>query len=117
VLKYNKILPRENETIKEHEVKRNSVYRQSRWEKLKFIFNQMIFPKKIDNNLENLTISQKIKNDYGTLVFFCKKHEINLHTFKRVLYGYGTSTRIANLLIKLGYIKCKDELRKTKKRK
>jgi|GEM_PF-1762275 len=111
---YNKILFRANKTIKGHGVKRNSVYRQSRWEKIKFAFKKVIFSKKVDNNLENLTISQRIKNDYGTLVFFCKKHGINLHTFKRVLYGYGTSTRIANLLIKLGYIKCKDELKSKK---
>jgi len=104
MIKYNKILARVKERIKE----------QSRWEKLKFAFKKMIFSKKTNNNLENLTISQRIKNDYGTLVFFCKKHEINLHTFKRVLYGYGTSTRIANLLIKLGYIKCKDELKSNK---
>jgi len=34
------------------------------------------------------TLSQKIKEDYGTLTFFCKKHQINISTFKIVIYGH-----------------------------
>ncbi|MCT7405645.1 hypothetical protein [Aliarcobacter cryaerophilus] len=58
------------------------------------------------------TVSNKIKKDYGTITFFCKKHEINVHTFRQVIYGYGTSSKIVNLLKKHKYIKSADELKK-----
>ncbi|RRD53588.1 hypothetical protein [Campylobacter rectus] len=55
-------------------------------------------------------VSTKIKNDYGTLVLFCKKHNLNLQTFKQVLYGYGKSQRVVEILLKHKYIKSADEL-------
>ena len=55
-------------------------------------------------------VSVKIKNDYGTLTCFCKKHKLNLQTFKQVLYGYGKSKKIIDLLKKYKYIKDADEL-------
>lgn len=56
------------------------------------------------------SVSAKIKDDYGTLIHFCKKHDINIQTFKQVLYGYGKSKRIVTLLKKHKYIKNADEL-------
>lgn len=62
--------------------------------------------------IDDKTVSKKIKEDYGTVAFFCKKHDINIHTFRQVIYGYGTSTKIVNLLIKHKYIKDANELKK-----
>lgn len=58
------------------------------------------------------SVSTKIKNDYGTLTFFCKKHDLNVQTFKQVLYGYGTSAKIIKILQKHKYIKSADELKR-----
>jgi len=57
-----------------------------------------------------MTITNKIKEDWGTVVRFCKKHDININTFHVVIYGDGKSAPITNLLIKLGYIKNASEL-------
>jgi hypothetical protein len=63
--------------------------------------------------IENdLSITEKIKEDYGTVTFFCKKHKLNIHTFRQVIYGYGTSKKIADLLKKHKYIKNANELKK-----
>lgn len=61
-----------------------------------------------------MTINEKIRADYGTLTHFCRKQnpKININTFRAVLSGAGKSSRIAKLLIKLGYIKNADELGK-----
>ena len=59
-----------------------------------------------------LTLVQKIKEDWGSMSFFCKKQDINYNTFRQVIYGYGTSTRIVNILKKHKYIKSADELKK-----
>ena len=47
---------------------------------------------------DGLSITEKIKEDYGTVTFFCKKHNLNIHTFRQVIYGYGTSKKITDLL-------------------
>lgn len=60
--------------------------------------------------MQKSEISAKIKEDWGTVKFFCKKHDINLHTFKHVLYGHGKSKPITKVLIKYKYIKSEDEL-------
>jgi len=57
-------------------------------------------------------ISEQIQDDWGTLKHFCKKNNINYHTFRHVLHGYGTSSKIVNLLKKHKYIKSADELKK-----
>lgn len=49
-------------------------------------------------------ISIKIKDEYGTLVNFCKKEKINLNTFKAVLYGREKSSRIMGILDKYGFL-------------
>lgn len=59
-----------------------------------------------------MTVNDKIREDYGTLTFFCKKHNLNINTFRVVLNGAGKSTPIAKLLVKLGYIKNMNELGK-----
>lgn len=61
---------------------------------------------------KTLTLVQKIKEDWGSMSFFCKKQDINYNTFRQVIYGYGTSTRIVNILKKHKYIKSADELKK-----
>ena len=59
-----------------------------------------------------LTLTQKIREDWGSVPFFCKKRDRNVHTVRQVIYGYGTSSKIVNLLKKHKYIKNADELRK-----
>ncbi len=61
---------------------------------------------------DGLSITEKIKEDYGTVTFFCKKHNLNIHTFRQVIYGYGTSKKITDLLKKYKYIKNANELKK-----
>jgi len=63
-------------------------------------------------NFSQKTLSQKIKEDYGTLTFFCKKHQINISTFKIVIYGHGKSKRIVDILKTHKYIKNAEELKK-----
>lgn len=64
-------------------------------------------------SVENsLSLTQRIKEDWGSVPFFCRKNGINYNTFKQVIYGYGTSSKIVNLLKKHKYIKNADELRK-----
>ncbi len=57
-------------------------------------------------------ISMQIKKDWGSIPFFCRKNNINYNTFKQVIYGYGKSSKIANLLKKHKYIKNENELKK-----
>lgn len=61
---------------------------------------------------DTLSLTQKIREDWGSVPFFCRKNDINYNTFKQVIYGYGTSSKIVNLLKKHKYIKNADELRK-----
>lgn len=64
-------------------------------------------------SVENsLSLTQRIKEDWGTLKRFCEKNNININTYKVVVTGNGTSTRIVNILKKHKYIKNADELRK-----
>ena len=59
-----------------------------------------------------LTLTQKIREDWGSVPFFCRKNDINYNTFKQVIYGYGTSKKITDLLKKYKYIKNANELKK-----
>jgi len=61
-----------------------------------------------------MTVSQKIIEDWGTLVHFCKKNNLNPNTFQQILYGYNKSKRISDILIKHGYIKDASELSREK---
>ena len=61
---------------------------------------------------DTLSLTQKIKEDWGSVSFFCKKQDINYNTFRQVIYGYGTSARIVNILKKHKYIKSADELQR-----
>lgn len=60
--------------------------------------------------MKKLIVSKKIRNDWGTLTHFCRKNNIQINTFKQVLYGYGKSKKITDLLIKSGYIKTEKDL-------
>jgi len=57
-------------------------------------------------------ISEKIRYDYGTIARFCRIHKLNQNTFRTVLHGYGTSSRIAKILVDEGYIKRADDLKR-----
>jgi len=61
---------------------------------------------------KSLTLAQKIKEEWGSMSFFCKKNGINYNTFRQIIYGYGTSSKIVNILKKHKYIKSADELKK-----
>ncbi len=58
-------------------------------------------------------LTRKIKKDYGSLQFFLNKHKINRQTYYTVVSGNGVSKRIADILIRNGYIKSDKELRKS----
>jgi len=53
-----------------------------------------------------------IKEDYGTVKRFCKLHDINYNTYNVITSGFSTSKRVTDILIKEGYIKSADELKK-----
>lgn len=57
-------------------------------------------------------LTMKIKDDYGSVKRFCEKNNINLNTYKVVIAGNGTSTRITNILKEHKYIKSADDLKK-----
>lgn len=57
-------------------------------------------------------LTMKIKEEYGSVKRFCAKNAINLNTYKVVVAGNGTSTRITNILIDHQYIKSADDLKK-----
>ncbi len=60
--------------------------------------------------LTNLT--EKIKNDWGSVKRFCKENDINYNTWKVVRSGNGKSSRIINILKKHKYIKSEKDLEK-----
>lgn len=57
-----------------------------------------------------MTLTEKIKKDYGTVKRFCIVNNININTFKQVSYGLGKSNRIFNILKSHKYIKNSSEL-------
>jgi hypothetical protein len=57
-------------------------------------------------------VTQKIRKDYGTLVCFCNKNNLNVATFKQVIGGHHRSRPVEKLLIEKGYIKSADEILK-----
>lgn len=57
-------------------------------------------------------VTQKIREDYGTLVCFCNKHNLTVGTFKQIIGGHQKSQRVANILIEQGYIQSADDLMK-----
>lgn len=63
-------------------------------------------------SVENISLTDKIKADYGTLKFFCLKNGINYNTFKRVFYGQSSSKPIVNILKKHKYIKSADDIKR-----
>jgi hypothetical protein len=58
------------------------------------------------------SLTDKIRYDYGTVSRFCRIHGIKWNTFKVVAGGHGKSKPISDLLIKEGYIKRADELKR-----
>ncbi len=61
------------------------------------------------------TVSEKIREDWGTLRHFCKKHDINDSCLSNALSGRTGYVAIVNKLIELGYIESADDLKKQEK--
>jgi len=59
-----------------------------------------------------MTLTQKIKEDYGTVLRFCKLNGINNNTFRVVVAGNAKSEKIVKILKKHKYIKSASELEK-----
>ncbi len=57
-------------------------------------------------------MTKAIKEDYGTVKRFCKIHGINYRTYNVVCSGYSSSKKVTDALIKGGYIKSADELKR-----
>ena len=55
-------------------------------------------------------LSNKIKEDYGTVKRFCEKNEINHNTYQVIVSGHATSKKITDILISHKYIKHADDL-------
>lgn len=66
----------------------------------------------VEKKREDMTVGEKIRDDWGTQKHFCKKHGFNPNTFQQVLLGHATSAPKTNLLIRYGYIKSASELKK-----
>lgn len=48
--------------------------------------------------VDNKTLSGRIREEYGTVKHFCKKHNISYHTYKNVAIGYKVSANLENML-------------------
>jgi|GEM_PF-1673045 len=57
----------------------------------------------IKTNKNNLTLNEKIREDWGSIPFFCRKNNINYNTFKQTIYGYTISQKIVDILKKYNY--------------
>ncbi len=57
-----------------------------------------------------MTLNDRIREDWGTATHFCKKHGINLNTFRVVIHGQGKSKPITDVLISYGYIRHADDI-------
>ena len=55
--------------------------------------------------VDNKTLSSRIREEYGTVKHFCKKHGISYHTYKNVAIGYKVSANLENTLKSEGFIK------------
>lgn len=57
-------------------------------------------------------ITEKIKEDYVTVVNFCRKNGINKHTFYVVMGGHSRSRAITEVLLSHGYITSEEDMPK-----
>lgn len=48
-------------------------------------------------------LGKEIKKDWGTVRHFCIKHDISPRTYNTVIYGYGVSRRVRDIMIEAGY--------------
>ena len=70
-----------------------------------------------EKSRNEMTLGDKIREDWGTVRFFCRKNKINYNTFGVVAQGAGVSKPITDLLISYGYINDASELKKKKENK
>jgi hypothetical protein len=49
-------------------------------------------------------IAERIRDDYGTVTHFCRKHNINHNTFKSFINGYQRSLVLGDILKEMGYL-------------
>ncbi|MBL4774459.1 MAG: hypothetical protein JKY87_00160 [Mariprofundus sp.] len=59
-----------------------------------------------------MSVSQRIRDDYGTVIRFAKLHGLNPQSLYTSLAGRPEYTSVVNVLIEKGYIQSADELRK-----
>ena len=59
---------------------------------------------------EFTSLSQRIREDWGTVKHYCRKRGINPNTLKQVVYGYNASQQILDTLIADGYVKDREDL-------
>ena len=55
-------------------------------------------------------ITLKIKEEYGTVVRFCRVHNINKETFYGVINGFQRSNSIPELLVQKGIISTVEDI-------
>ncbi len=59
-----------------------------------------------------MTITQKIKSDYGSLKHFAKKEGLAYQSLRNTISGQKPTIKVLKKLIGLGYIQTADELKK-----
>jgi len=55
-------------------------------------------------------IAERIRDDYGTVTHFCRKHGINYNTLKGFINGYQRSLVLGDILKEMGYLLCDSEI-------
>lgn len=55
--------------------------------------------------IDNKTLSNRIRDEYGTVKHFCEKHGISYHTYKNVAIGYKVSAKLEATLKNEGLIR------------
>ena len=55
-------------------------------------------------------ITQRIKEEYGTVKFFCKKNNLNYNTVVAVMYGVQRSPKILKILKEKGFLRADSEI-------
>lgn len=59
-----------------------------------------------------MTVTEKIKLDYGTVKRFCRVKGISYTTVLNTMAGDVRNKTINSMLIDMGYINCPDDLKK-----
>ena len=57
-----------------------------------------------------MTLTQRIKEDWGTVKHFCRKNDINYNSLRAAMNGVPYYTAITQKLIDMGYINSPEEI-------